>query len=108
MWCGNGMGRGALTSAKLENFGLKVCPRGPREVRHPLRSRGTNFETKICFGGFKGPLPIQNELYHTPLLSKIWDLGVEKFMWDDPFKVWNLQSIEVKIAKQVPLVQFLF
>ena len=59
------------------------------------------------FGGFLGHSD-QNELYHTPLLSKIWDLGVEKFMWDDPFKVWNLQSIEVKIAKQVPLVQFLF
>ena len=43
---------------------------------------GTNFKTKIFkFRWFLGPSD-QNELYHTPLLSKIWDLGDRKFIFD--------------------------
>ena len=42
---------------------------------------GTNFETKIFkFWWFLGP-PDQNELYHTPLLSKMWDIGDRNFLW---------------------------
>ena len=44
-------------------------------VWHPSRSQGTNFETKIVrFRWFLGNSD-QSELYHTPLLSIIWDLG---------------------------------
>ena len=44
-------------------------------VRVTSRSQGKNFETKIfIFRCFFGPSD-QNELYHTPLLSKIWGLG---------------------------------
>ena len=47
---------------------------------------GTNFETKIFkFWWFLGPSD-QNELYHTPLISKIWDLGDKNFLVEDPFK----------------------
>ena len=45
------------------------------DVRVASRSQGTNFENKIsnfrCFFGHSD----RNELYHTPLLSKIWGLG---------------------------------
>ena len=44
-------------------------------MRRPLRSLGTTFETKIFkFRWFISP-SYQNELYHTTLLSKIWDLS---------------------------------
>ena len=50
-------------SSCIEEFLKPLC--------HPLRSLGTNFETKIVkFRWFLGPSD-QNELYHTPLLSKI-------------------------------------
>ena len=49
------------------------------QVRRASKPLGTKFETKIFkFWWFLGPSD-QNELYHTPLLSKIWDLGDRKF-----------------------------
>ena len=49
------------------------------QVRRASKPLGTKFETKIFkFRWFLGPSD-QNELYHTPLLSKIWDLGDRKF-----------------------------
>ena len=49
------------------------------QVRRASKPLGTKFETKIFkFRWFLGPSD-QNELYHTPLLSKIWDLGNRKF-----------------------------
>ena len=57
------------------------------QVRRASKPLGTNFETKIFkFRWFLGPSD-QNELYHTPLLSKIWDLGDKKFLVEDPFKM---------------------
>ena len=51
------------------------------QVRRTSKPLGTNFETKIVkFRWFLGPSD-QNELYHTPLLSKIWDLGDRNFFW---------------------------
>ena len=61
--------------------GCLEVPAGSLEVSLPVasrsyvqvasRSQGTNFETKILnFGCFFGPSD-RNELYHTPLLSKI-------------------------------------
>jgi len=48
------------------------------QVRRASKPLGTKFETKIFkFRWFLGPSD-QNELYHTPLLSKIWDLGNRK------------------------------
>ena len=50
------------------------------------RSQGTNVETKIfSFGCFFGPSD-QNELHHTPLLSKIWGLGDTIFCVRIPIK----------------------
>jgi len=49
------------------------------QVRRASKPLGTKFETKIFkFRWFLGPSD-QNELYHTPLLSKIWDLGDRNF-----------------------------
>ena len=55
-------------------------------MRRASKPLGANFETKIFkFQWFLGPSD-QNELYHTPLLSKIWDLGDKNFLVEDPFK----------------------
>ena len=50
-----------------------------------LRSLGTNLKPKkIEFWAFLGPSG-QNQLYHTPLLFKIWDLTKNKKIVNDPF-----------------------
>ena len=55
---------------KIEETNKKVLPLVV-PLRRPSRSLGTNFETKIFeFRWFLGSSD-QNELYHTPLLSKI-------------------------------------
>ena len=55
------------------------CCASKPQVRRASKPLGTNFETKIFkFRWFLGPSD-QNELYHTPLLSKIWDLGDRNF-----------------------------
>ena len=46
------------------------------QVRRASKPLGTKFQTKIFkFRWFLGP----SDLYHTPSLSKIWDLGDRKF-----------------------------
>ena len=61
----------------------------PLEVswRRLSRSKGENFENKMFKFWWVLGLSDQSELYHTPLLSKIWGLGVRIF-WDDPFWVY--------------------
>ena len=68
-----------------QNLSPGVLRRGaPGVSRHSTRCAaskplGTKFETKIFkFRWFLGPSD-QNELYHTPLLFKIWDLGDRNF-----------------------------
>ena len=58
-----------------------AMPRNPSRraskphLRHASKPLGTKSETKIFeFRWFLGPSE-QNELYHTPILSKIWDLS---------------------------------
>ena len=53
---------------------LRGATMGPQGAAHrPWGPRGTTFKTK-------------NELYHTPLQSRIWGLGDGIFLWNDPFK----------------------
>ena len=55
------------------------------QVHFASKSLGSNLETKsFKFRWFLGPSD-QNELYHTPLISKIWDLG-NRFL----FGGWSL------------------
>ena len=62
-----------------------AASRGPMWHRES-KPLGTNFETKIFkFWWFLGPSD-QNELYHTPLLSKIWDLNDRQKIVNNPFK----------------------
>ena len=66
--------------------GSPWCCASKPQVRRASKPLGTNFETKIFkFRWFLGPSD-QNELYHTPLISKIWDLGDRNFLVEDPFK----------------------
>ena len=86
------------------------------QVRHASKPLGTNFETKIFkFRWFLGPSD-QNELYHTPLLSKIWDLGDRKLFgggslsgeWRygvEEVMVWKKKGEDV--AAQVALIALL-
>ena len=57
------------------------CCASKPQVRRALKPLGANFETKIFkFCWFLDPSD-QNELYHTPLLSKMWDIGDRNFLW---------------------------
>ena len=47
-------------------------------------------------GGFFFPSD-QNEQYHTPLLSKIWDLSDRKKLWDSPFNFHVLHLSPTKL-----------
>ena len=61
-----------------------AASRGPM-WRCESRSLGTNLKPKkIEFWAFLGPSG-QNQLYHTPLLFKIWDLTKNKKFVNDPF-----------------------
>ena len=54
--------------------------------RRESRSLGTKLKPqKIEFGAFIGPSG-QNQLYHTPLLLKIWDLTKNEKIVNNPFK----------------------
>ena len=71
------------------------------QVRRASKPLGTKFETKIFkFRWFLGPSD-QNELYHTPLLSKIWDLGDRKFFGG------HLGREYVSREKKLTMVNFL-
>ena len=60
---------------------FRAAIRGPSSKPQGIKSRTKIFK----FLGFIDPSD-QNELYHTPLLSKIWDLIDRKRLWDYPFK----------------------
>ena len=62
------------------------CCASKPQVRRASKPLGTKFEAKIFkFRWFLGPSD-QNEPYHTPLLSKIGDLGDRKFFGGDSRK----------------------
>ena len=53
------------------------------------RSLGTKWKPKnVEFWPFIDP-SVQNQLYHTPLLFKIWDLTKNRKIVNDPFKTSN-------------------
>ena len=54
------------------------------------RSLGTKLKLKnVEFWAFKDP-SVQNQLYHTPLLFKRWDLTENKKLWTIPWKANKL------------------
>ena len=71
---------------------------GPRRAANG----GTNFETNIFkFRWFLGPSD-QSELYHTPLLSKIWGLG-DKILFVSEVRIEGQISImEIWIWLPIP------
>ena len=61
------------------------CAASPGPLRRESRSLGTKLKPKSFeFGAFMDPSG-QNQLYHTPLLSKIWDLNDRKKLVNNPF-----------------------
>ena len=66
-------------------WGFEAQQEGSRGA--PLKSLRTNFETKVFKFRWFLDLSDQNELYLTPILSKIWDLSDRKFfLLEDLFK----------------------
>ena len=74
-----------------------AASRGPM-WRCESRSLGTNLKPKkIEFWAFLGPSG-QNQLYHTPLLFKIWDLTKNRKIVNDPFKPPPVPSLRVHLC----------
>ena len=78
------------TLGKKEKFKVQssgAASRGPL-WRRESRSLGTKWKPKnVEFWPFIDPSG-QNQLYHTPLLSKIWDLNNGKKLVNNPFKAY--------------------
>ena len=74
-----------------------AASRGPM-WRCESRSLGTKLKPKNCeFGSFIDPSD-QNQLYHTPLLSKIWDLNDRKKLVNNPFKAPRVSALVLALA----------
>ena len=68
-------------------------------IRNPSRQ---NLGQKVVkFRWFLGPSD-QNQIYNTPLLSKIWDYSDRKKLWDQPFKwSWVIKFLLTPAVKNV-------